>query len=314
MKVKLSLTYFFGPILILSTIGMTVFSLLRLPGGHLSTSARIIIYLITVSSISASLWLSNQKSENKFITAICFLMFWIGAAGTVAVISILFWAHSWLALKDTTVQFLLKYSLPFLIAAAAAAAGIRRYKNSSLIKLRSGFGSAAVIIFIGMFFVDLSWLMYRNKPVDALALNQEAPEFSSTLRSGQTFSLKDQRGKVVVLDFWATWCGPCISALPNVQKVYEKYQNTADVTIIAVNCWEHCPENERRQRIDSMANELKLTLPILLADDAVARLYRVQGIPMQFYIDKSGIIRHTIIGFSSDSMTEEMSAEIEKLR
>lgn len=314
MKIKQSLTYIFGPFLILSTIAMSAFSALTLPGGHHSTSARIIIYLITVSCISASLWLSNQKSENKIITAFSFLLFWIGAAGTVAVISILFWAHSWLSLKDTTVQFLLKYSLPFLIATVAAAAGIWRYKKSSLIKLRSGFGSAVFIVMIGMFFVDLGWFNYRNKPVVALELNQEAPVFSAKLRNGQTFSLKDLRGKVVVLDFWATWCGPCISALPNVQKVYQKYQNAADVTIVAVNCWEHCPDGERLQRIDSTANDLKLTLPILLADDAVARQYRVRGIPMQFYIDKSGILRHSITGYSGDGMSGEMTEAIEKLR
>jgi thiol-disulfide isomerase/thioredoxin len=91
----------------------------------------------------------------------------------------------------------------------------------------------------------------------------------------------------VILDFWATWCGPCRQALPALQVLHERYASRG-LTVLAVSTDE--PRN--RPKIGATARALGLTFPILIdAEKRASQLYRVEAIPMTFLIDREGRIR-----------------------
>jgi peroxiredoxin len=121
-----------------------------------------------------------------------------------------------------------------------------------------------------------------------------APAFTleSTASQSVSFATALQAGPVIV-DFWATWCGPCRQALPELQQLFERYAERG-LTILAISTDE--PRN--RPKIGSAARALGLTFPVLIdADKRVARLYRVESIPMTFLVDREGRIRSLHRGF-----------------
>ena len=132
----------------------------------------------------------------------------------------------------------------------------------------------------------------RGKRPQLLDVGTEAPDWTLTNSAGKSVSLKSLRGKVVVLDFWATWCGPCKRAMPGIQKLHEHFKGKP-VEIIGVNCWE---------RADAAAymEKNKFTYGLVLQGDDVAKAYQVSGIPTFYVIGKDGKIAHRASGFNKD--------------
>ncbi len=143
--------------------------------------------------------------------------------------------------------------------------------------------------------------------------DRPAPDFEARNLSGDVIQLAKLRGKVVVLDFWATWCGPCKAAFPYVQKLYEKYQDNPDVVILAVNTWERVEGDERYELVKSFMEENKYTFPVVYDESGVVDRYKVQGVPTQFYIDREGTIRFREIGFHGPQMEFLMAVMIDML-
>jgi thiol-disulfide isomerase/thioredoxin len=116
-----------------------------------------------------------------------------------------------------------------------------------------------------------------------------ATDFTGTDLAGNRISLSDYRGKVVLLDFWATWCRPCLAEIPHLKAIQAKYED-AGFTIIGVNL------DMSRQPVEALVNEAGITWPQIYDDtgwkNEIAELYRVTGIPSTFLIDRNGIIRH----------------------
>ena len=120
--------------------------------------------------------------------------------------------------------------------------------------------------------------------------NAPAADFSLTTTDNNVVRLSDYKGKVVFLNFWATWCPPCRMELPSMEKLYAKMKNQPFV-ILAVNVDESDPEN-----VKAFSKSMNLTFPVLIDDGNVSKLYNVNAIPTSFIIRKDGTIDTIVDG------------------
>ncbi len=129
--------------------------------------------------------------------------------------------------------------------------------------------------------------------------NFAAPLFALSDLSGQQFDLNALKGKVVVVNFWATWCPPCRAEMPEIDKAYRAYQD-AGVVVLAVD------QMEDTATVKAFGEQLQLSFPLLLdADGAVAARYQVRALPTTFFIDARGITREVVYGGSLTRQTLE---------
>jgi peroxiredoxin/outer membrane lipoprotein-sorting protein len=139
-------------------------------------------------------------------------------------------------------------------------------------------------------------------------IGKEAPTFAGEDLEGKPLDLAKLRGQVVVLDFWATWCIPCVQALPNVQKLHEQFASQP-VTFIGVNSDSKTALNSVRKFVA----DKKLTFQQFHDDGGkVGAAYKVSAIPCTVLIGKQGIVQAVHIGFSSGG-EKQVQEEIEKL-
>jgi len=139
-----------------------------------------------------------------------------------------------------------------------------------------------------------------------LAVGSKAPDWTLQDADGKDVTLKSLRGQVVVIDFWASWCGPCKMAMPFLQKLHDKYKDKP-VKVFSVNC--------RERRGDAMARkhikDNNLTYPQLFNGDTAANAYMVRGIPTMYVIGTDGKILHSERGFRAD-LVQTMSRVIDE--
>jgi len=129
-----------------------------------------------------------------------------------------------------------------------------------------------------------------------LAVGTEAPDFELQSGEGKTVHLKDLRGHVVLIDFWATWHGPCKRAMPGIQELHEHFKDQK-VKIFGVST------RERTDRIEGpikYMKEQKFTYGLLVEGDDVATAYKVRSVPTFYLIDKKGKIAHVAVGFDPE--------------
>ncbi|VAW96689.1 hypothetical protein MNBD_GAMMA22-1041 [hydrothermal vent metagenome] len=140
--------------------------------------------------------------------------------------------------------------------------------------------------------IALSMLMLSST-ASAVKVKQLAPDFTLASNKGTNIRLKDLRGKVVMINFWATWCAPCREELPLLNDLYKKYQSKGFV-LLGVNI------DDKRQLANKMVKELKIKFPILFdSKQTTSELYDLQAMPSTFILDKNGVIRFSHYGFKS---------------
>jgi len=120
---------------------------------------------------------------------------------------------------------------------------------------------------------------------EPVAESSVAPDFTVTDLAGNTVRLSDYRGQPVVLNAWATWCGPCLSEMPDLETFYQEYKGQG-VIVLAVNL------GEPGDRVTGFIQDSSYTFPVLLDEStaAVGRPYRISAIPTTFFIDREGKI------------------------
>jgi thiol-disulfide isomerase/thioredoxin len=144
-------------------------------------------------------------------------------------------------------------------------------------------------------------------------INLPSVDFTLPDIAGNTVTLAGLKGKVVVIDFWATWCGPCLASFPDLQKVYDKYRSNPNVAIYAIDSWERVAGKEREDLVKKFLKENGYTIPVLYGDATITK-YDVDGIPTKFVISKAGTIAFKSVGFEGDQvMIAELTAEIDAL-
>lgn len=138
-------------------------------------------------------------------------------------------------------------------------------------------------------------------------VGEQAPQFTATDLTGQTVHLDQFAGQdVVILDFWATWCGPCVDALPIISRVAENFKHQ-HVVFYAVN------EGETSETIREFLTSEDLNVPVLLDQEGtIGRLFQVSGIPQTVLIDKEGRVQVVHVGFDGN-LEEQLTQELDDI-
>lgn len=128
-----------------------------------------------------------------------------------------------------------------------------------------------------------------------LEVGQKAPNFTLTSLDGEKFSLADYKGeKMVMLNFWASWCPPCRVEMPEMEKYYEQYQEQDNIEILAVNMT--TIERGSQDKVPQFVEELGLTFPVLMDQDGnVKDLYDVMVYPTTYIVNEEGIITDKVV-------------------
>ena len=132
-----------------------------------------------------------------------------------------------------------------------------------------------------------------------------APDFQLQNLDGQTVSLSSLRGSPVLLNFWATWCGPCRTEMPYLQQIHEEWSDRG-LVLLAIDL------GESSSTVESYLQSNNLSLTVLLdTRQEVGQKYNIRAIPTTFFIDKDGIIQGVKIGaFQNKEQIEQYLGEI----
>lgn len=132
---------------------------------------------------------------------------------------------------------------------------------------------------------------------------QAAPPIEGLTTTGQKFKLSDYKGKVVMINFWATWCGPCRMEIPDMVRLQSKYEKQG-FTIVGLS------DDDDLEKPKAFAAQNGMTYPILLVTPDVHRAFGIEAIPSTFLVDKEGRVVWGRVGLITEG---DVSGEIEKL-
>ncbi len=147
----------------------------------------------------------------------------------------------------------------------------------------------------------------RKEAVIAKKFSKLAPDWTLSDDEGKMVHLADLKGQFVILDFWATWCGPCRMSMPVIDQ-YVKTAMPSDVHVFSINTWENNPEKVR-----AFMEKQGYAMELLFGNNDLAKSYGITGIPYICVIDCNGYIRYEAKGYS-DGLEEELVWWVESLR
>ena len=133
----------------------------------------------------------------------------------------------------------------------------------------------------------------------------QAPKLNFKMLDGKKVKLESLKGQIVVLDFWATWCGPCVKSLPNVKKVIDGYPEST-VTLITIN------QNESKEKVKSFLKSRKLDFKVAMDDGEISDKFKVEAIPQTVIVDADGKVQFVKVGVTND-MEKKLRNAIDSL-
>jgi len=133
-----------------------------------------------------------------------------------------------------------------------------------------------------------------------------APDFTLKTLDGKEIALSQFKGKVILLDFWATWCGPCRESTPHLIQLYKAHRESG-FELIGMSV-----DKGDDKVVRNFVRSMDIPYPIVIAPEELVKNYRVTGIPTTFLIDKEGKIRERTAGFNS-AIAQQMAAKIADL-
>ena len=185
--------------------------------------------------------------------------------------------------------------------------GILSERNQSRFR-RVGLGLLAVVL-VGILVIQgctpSSQAMQDGQQEAAVGINvgELAPDFTLTDLEGNSVTLSEYRGKVVVLNFWATWCPPCRAEMPDIESLYQEYKDKG-LVVIGIDIGE--PEATVRQFVQRGGYSWTFVLD---STGTVAANYNIRAIPTSFFIDREGVIQAVNIGAMTKRGMEATLAE-----
>jgi thiol-disulfide isomerase/thioredoxin len=169
---------------------------------------------------------------------------------------------------------------------------------------RNAFAVCLVLCISAIIFSGCARRPPESEPV--LEIGQAAPNFKLPDLNGQQVSLDQYKGKIVMLDFWATWCGPCRMTMPIVENLQKEYADT--MVLLAINL------QDSRDVVRDYIRAQGIRSRVLLDEEGlVGQMYGAEGIPLQILIDKQGTVRFIQPGYNP-GMASRYRTEINKLR
>ncbi|MEW9701459.1 TlpA family protein disulfide reductase [Paenibacillus sp. SI8] len=151
---------------------------------------------------------------------------------------------------------------------------------------------AAILICLGfVFYQHPSASKSALPPGEGVEIGLKAPGFALEGLDGQTYSLASFQGKPTIVNFWASWCGPCVDEAPNFAKLYETHGS--DIHIVAVNL----TTLDSLEKVQAFVQRYNFRFPVVLDKTGeTAANYRIQPIPSTFFLDKNGVIVDAMLG------------------
>lgn len=141
--------------------------------------------------------------------------------------------------------------------------------------------------------VLLASVMFFISAAQAADVQGKAPDFTLKSSSGKNLKLSEHRGEVVLLNFWASWCGPCRKEMPYLEQIQEKYSDYG-FTVMGVNV------EEDSSKAKKMLKDIPVSFPILYdTTNSVSKAYKVSAMPTTVIIDRDGNMRYLHKGYKS---------------
>ncbi len=135
-------------------------------------------------------------------------------------------------------------------------------------------------------------------------VGEPAPDFTLRTPDGESVSLSDYRGKTVLVNFWATWCPPCKTEMPDMEQLYQKYKDQG-LEIIAVD------QQEPASAVQAFFEEMGLTFqPVIDSTGEIFNLYRVVALPTSYFIDENGVVQFHHRGMMTAEQMENYASQL----
>ncbi|WDT76921.1 MAG: TlpA disulfide reductase family protein [Candidatus Manganitrophus sp.] len=153
----------------------------------------------------------------------------------------------------------------------------------------------------------LGLLCLLSSPAWPASIGDAAPGFSLPAPQEGKVSLEEFKGKVVLINFWASWCTPCQEELPELQKIYQKYQERG-FEVIGINI------DKKQVNAEKLIQRFNLTFPVGLdPESSTIREYKGRSMPMSYLIDRQGAIRELFFGFNRKKLAGMEKSIVEAL-